>query len=180
MVVDVKAGDRRLWGWFRGVMWGGAALLLLLPALAMRWSGEVNWSAGDFVLAAVLLFGSAGLIELAARSKASMAYRAGAAIAVGAGLLTLWANAAVGMIGNEDNAYNLWFLGVVALALVGAVVVRLRARALGQVMMLAAAAQAVLAAVGMTMDVRGGVFSLMFAGLWLLASALFRKAAAEA
>ncbi len=149
--------------WFRKAMWGGAAFLLLLPAVAMRFTGEVNWTGFDFVFAAVLLFGSAGLVELAMRASSSLAYRAGAVIAVGTSFLTIWVNAAVGMIGSEDNRYNLWFLGVVALALIGALVVRFRARGMALAMALSGIAQAVLGAGGMATDLRGGV---LFRFLW--------------
>ncbi len=75
-------------------MWGGAAFLLLLPAVAMRFTAEVNWTGSDFVFAAVLLFGSAGLVELAMRASSSLAYRAGAVAAIGTAFLTIWSNAA--------------------------------------------------------------------------------------
>ncbi len=43
--------------WLRKAMWSGAPFLLLLPAVAMRFTAEVNWTGSDFVFAAVLLFG---------------------------------------------------------------------------------------------------------------------------
>ena len=67
------------------------------------------WTVSDFVFAGVL-FGTVGLvIELAVRRSADWAYRGGVAFAAFAGLLIVWANGAVGMIGNEDNGYNLLF-----------------------------------------------------------------------
>ncbi len=165
--------------WFRKAMWGGAAFLLLLPAVAMRFTGEVNWTGSDFVFAAVLLFGSAGLVELAMRASLSLAYKAGAVIAVGTTFLIIWANAAVGMIGSEDNNYNLWFLAVIALALTGALVAHLRPRGMALAMALAGIAQAVLGAGGMATDLWGGVLSASFGFPWLLSSALFHKAARD-
>jgi len=44
-------------------------------------------------------------------------------------------------------------------------------------MLAAAAAQAALGLFGMTSDLRGGIFSTVFAGIWLLAAALFHNAA---
>ena len=166
--------------WLRMTMWAGAALLLLLPAVAMRFTNEVNWTASDFVFAALLLFGSAGLVELAIRASSSLAYRAGAVFAVGTAFLTIWANGAVGMIGSEDNPYNFWFLGVVALALLGAIAARFRAQGMALAMAVAAVGQALAAAGGMSSDLRGAVFSLVFAGLWALSAALFTKAARDA
>ena len=55
---------RRTSGW-RIAGWGGALLLLILPFVAMQFTREVNWTAGDFIFAA-LMFGTAGCtIELA-------------------------------------------------------------------------------------------------------------------
>ncbi len=102
MAVTASGGRERsdrYWSWFRKAMWGGATFLVLLPAVAMRFTDDVNWTESDFVFAAALLFGSAGIIEVAARANASLAYRAGVVAAVGATFLTIWANGAVGMIG---------------------------------------------------------------------------------
>ncbi len=158
-------------------MWGGAAFLLLLPAVAMRFTAEVNWTGSDFVFAAVLLFGSAGLVELAMRASSSLAYRAGAVAAIGTAVLTIWSNAAVGMIGSEDNPYNLLFLGVIALALVGSAVGRFRAPGTAITMLVAAIAQASAGAGGMATDPRGAVLSAAFGAFWLLSAALFWTAA---
>ena len=175
--IERQSGGDGLWRWFRRIMWGGAAALLVLPAIAMEFTDEVIWTGSDFVFAAVLLFGSAGLIDLAARLNARPAYRAGIVVAVATAFMTLWANAAIGMIGNEENPYNLWFLGVVALALGGAAVARFRAGGMRFAMAAAAIGQATAAIIGMGVDLRGGRFSLIFAGFWLLSAALFHLAA---
>jgi hypothetical protein len=158
-------------------MWAGAALLLLLPAAAMRFTEEVQWDAFDFFAASVLLFGAAGAIELAMRASRSRYYRAGALAAIGTSFLTIWVNGAVGMIGSEANAYNLLFLAVVFLAVLGSIVARFRASGMTVALGMAAAAQAAVAAGGMAADPRGGLFALAFGGLWLLAASLFRAAA---
>ena len=36
---------------WRLALWGGIALLLVLPALAMQFTREVNWGPGDFAAA---------------------------------------------------------------------------------------------------------------------------------
>lgn len=179
MVSKAEQGDGWRGGWLRKTMWGGAVFLLLLPAVAMQFTGEVNWTAFDFVFAAVLLFGSAGLVELAMRASSSLAYRAGAVVAVGAAFLTIWVNGAVGMIGSEDNPYNFLFLGVVALALLGAILARFRARGMIFAMIVAGIAQAVIGVGGMATDLRGGVLSALFGAFWLLSAALFHNAARD-
>lgn len=156
--------------------WSIAALLLLLPAVAMQFTNEVNWDETDFIFAAVLFGTVGGVFELAVRMSRNWAYRGGVAAALAAAFLTIWANAAVGMIGNEDNSYNLLFLGVILLALVGSVSARFRATGIAIAMAVAAVAHAAVALGGLGVDQRGAIFSLVFAGFWLLSAGLFRKA----
>ena len=189
MAAEAKPSGGIPW---RAFGWGSAALLLLLPFAAMRFTDEVRWTAGDFLFAALLIGGVGLAFELAVRKPVlsgacperrrrveagRAAYRAGAALALAAAFLTVWANGAVGMIGAEDNPYNLWFVGVLALALVGAIVARFEPAGLARAMVAPAIAQAAVSAVGLATDPRGTLFSLAFAILWLLAAAAFRKAA---
>lgn len=179
MTEQVEQTGRRRWSGWRVAGWSMPVLLLLLPLVAMQFTTEVNWTAGDFIFA-FLLFGSVGLaFELIVRTSDSLAYRLGAGLAVVGAFLTIWVNGAVGMIGSEENPYNLLFLGVPVLALIGSVVARFRALGMALAMVAAAASQGVLSAIGLTTDVRGAIFSMGFAGLWLLAAALFRNAAQE-
>lgn len=163
----------------RIVLWSLAAALVALPAVAMRFTPEVNWTGSDFVFAAVLIGGVGLLFELAVRRSGSLAYRAASAFALLAALMTVWANAAVGMIGSEDNGYNLLFLGVVALALLGTLLARLAPRGMAAAMAVTAAAQLAVSVGGMAADMRGGLLSAAFAGLWILSAALFAKAARD-
>ncbi|HEY0628220.1 MAG TPA: hypothetical protein VGD23_02725 [Sphingomicrobium sp.] len=170
-------GARSRW---RAVGWGAAGLTLLLPLIAMQFTREVSWTAGDFLFAA-MMFGLVGLtIELAVRTSRSPSYRGGVGAAVAASFLIVWANGAVGMIGNEDNPYNLLFLGVIMVALLGSVLARFRARGMAIAMVTAAAAQVAIGIGGISTDIRGGILSMLFAGLWLLSAALFRNAARDA
>ena len=173
-----QTGTRRGSPW-RVAAWTIAALLLLLPLVAMQFTDEVNWTAGDFIFAALLIGTVGATFELAVRMSRNSAYRAGVGFALAASFLIIWANGAVGMIGDEDNPYNLLFLGVIALALTGAVVARFRANGMALAMAAAAVGQIVIALGGMSDDPRGAIFSAAFAGLWLLSAALFRKAASE-
>lgn len=171
-------GGRRGSPW-RVAAWSIAALLLLLPLVAMQFTNEVNWSLGDFIFAG-LLIGIVGVtFELTVRVSRNYSYRAGVAFSLAAAFLTVWANGAVGMIGNEDNPYNLFFLGVILLALAGAVVARFRPSGMAGAMAAAAAAQVAFAIGGMPADFRGAVFSAAFGGIWLMSAALFWKAARD-
>lgn len=164
---------------WRIIGWSIPAILLLLPMIAMRFTEEVNWTASDFVFAAIL-FGSVGLaFELIVRKSRSISYRLGAAMAVMMAFLTVWVNAAVGMIGSEDDPYNFLFLGVLLLALLGAIAGRLEPAGMMRAMALAAVAQLAAGAFGLTTDPLGATFSMGFAGGWMLAAALFWKAARD-
>ena len=174
----MNGGGRSRIPW-RAIGWSIAVLLLILPIVAMQFTNEVNWTAEDFVFATVL-FGSVGLaFELIVRKSPSLAYRFGAALAVIAAFLTVWVNGAVGMIGSEGNPYNLVFGAVLFVALLGAILVRFEAAGMARVMVVTAVAQAAAGAFGLSTDLRGGVLSAAFAGLWLLAAALFHNAARE-
>jgi hypothetical protein len=170
-------GER--WRGWRVAMWGTAAVLLLLPLVAMRFTAEVDWSGSDFLVMAVMLGTACGVCELAARASGNGSYRLAAAIAVGTSFLTVWANLAVGMIGDEGNPLNLLFGGVLAIALTGAIVARFQSAGMARAMVVTAAAQALASAVGLSTDVRGAILSIGFALPWLLSAWLFRKAARE-
>jgi hypothetical protein len=170
-----ESGPRRRVPW-RAIGWGGAVALLALPAVAMRFTSEVDWDETDFIFAGVL-FALVGLgLELAVRASTSWAWRGGAALAVFSCFALIWVNLAVGMIGNEDNPYNLYFLGLIPFALVGAAVTRLRAPGMAIVMLIACLAQIGIALGGYAADQRGAVFSVVMAGSWLLAAVLFHLA----
>lgn len=152
--------------------WGTAAFLLLLPLVA-----NAPWTLSDFVFMGVLL-GLVGLaFELIVRKSAKLAYRVGAAGAVVTALLTIWVNAAVGMIG--DGPYNLLFGGVLVVALGGAILARFDPAGMARAMVAAAVVQGMLSTIGLSSDFRGAVLSMCFVVPWLLAAAFFRNAARE-
>ncbi|CAA9535609.1 MAG: hypothetical protein AVDCRST_MAG91-3377 [uncultured Sphingomonadaceae bacterium] len=164
---------------WRVVGWGAAALLLSLPAIAMRFTAEVDWDETDFIVMGIMIAAVGLGIEFLVRKSNSLAYRLGAVLALLTAFLTIWANLAVGMIGSEDNGFNLLFGGMLAVALTGAAVSKFEPAGMARATVVTAIVQAMVSAVGLSADVRGGVFSMAFAGLWLLAAFLFRKAARE-
>lgn len=173
-------GARRGNRW-RPLIWGTAGVGLLLPLAAMRFfpASGVDWTRSDFVAMGALLFAACAAYELAAWLSVNRAYRAAAGIAIATGFLTVWVNLAVGMIGDEGNPWNLLFAGVLGVALVGALVARLRAGGMARAMTATALAQALVAAVALVAgwDPRGAGFAMGFAAPWLLSAALFRMAA---
>lgn len=73
--------------------------LLSIPALAMLFTNEVNWNAFDFLVAAVLLFGTVFIIDLLRRKiKNKRNFWIGTAIVLLL-LFLLWAELAVGIFG---------------------------------------------------------------------------------
>jgi len=118
-----------LLGRWRILMWGAIAAVIAAPAIGMRFASEVHWTMADFVFAAVLLGGAGLAVEFAARASGKPAYRGGVVVALGAGGLLLWANAAVGIVGHEGLPINLWFNLVPLLALFAAIGARFRAPA---------------------------------------------------
>jgi hypothetical protein len=164
---------------WRIAMWGTAGLLLALPAMAMQFTPEVNWTAADFAVMAAMLGTACGAAELAARASANGAYRLGAGIAIGAAFLTIWVNLAVGMIGSEFNPYNLVFGAVLGIAIVGGILTRFQPAGIARVMAATAIAQASAAALALGADTRGAILSMAFALPWLVSAALFRRASRE-
>lgn len=168
------------------VYWGAAALALVTPLVAMQFTEEVDWSPLDFVFIGALL-GFVGLgIELVVRRSGSIAYRAAAAVALMTALLLVWINGAVGIIGNEHEDANVLFAGVLAVALLGALVARFRPGAMSWVMVAAALVQALVPAIApifgpgsraAAWEPKTLVLSGGFAAMWLLSAWLFRKAA---
>jgi len=76
-----------------------AALLLLVPFIAMQFTNEVDWSVFDFLVAGVLLFGTGLLCEFVLRKVKTTKYRV---IICGVILLVLalvWIELAVGIFG---------------------------------------------------------------------------------
>ncbi len=83
-------------GW-RPVMWSALAALLLLPAVAMPFTREMNWGPGDFAAAAVLLGGLGLAVEGAMRLIRAPRLRIAAIVASALAVATIWADAAVGL-----------------------------------------------------------------------------------
>jgi hypothetical protein len=163
-------------------LWGGAALLLSVPFVAMRFTSEVNWTASDFVVMGVLLAVACGIIELAARRGGSIAYKLGVLAAVGGGFLIVWANLAVG---HEHAPYDLYFYAALLVGI--AVAATARFKPAGMTVATLATAAALVIALRLLMvheaDAEGGnllvttAASAMIASPFLLAAWLFRQAA---
>ena len=168
----------------RPFIWGAAAGLLLLPAVAMQLfpQGGVNWTAMDFAVMGAMLAIGCGLYELGAWMSGNTAYRAGFGLAALTAFLTLWVNLAVGMLGSENDGINLMFAAVLGVAAVGGSIAALKPVGMSRAMIATAVAQLLAVGVGLAMrefEPLELALTAMFALPWLASAALFRKAARD-
>ena len=187
MAGNTDDGSRRRSRW-RMAAWGTAAALLLLPLLAMQVTDEVNWDLADFAFAGALVIGVGVTYELAARMTRGRAYRAAVGIALAAAFILVFANAAVGVIGSEDNPANSLYFGVLAVGIAGALMARFRPAGMARALVATALAQALAAGIalvgGMAPPGSGPQLDILlltafFVALWLTSAWLFWKAARE-
>lgn len=78
------------------VLWGGAAAMLLAPAIAMQFTTEVAWGFEDFATLALMLVGAGGTLEVAARRTTRLRIRSLIGATIGLAFLLTWALLAVG------------------------------------------------------------------------------------
>lgn len=162
-----------------------AAFLLLLPLLAMQITDAVVWGPADFAVVWVLLFGTGLTYMLVARKSGNTAYRVAAGVAIVAGLLLIWMNLAVGLIGSEDNPANLMYIGVLVIAISGTAIAHFQPRGMSRALFATAIAQALVAAIALILfklPVTSGVLEVLgvnvfFVVLFAGSALLFRHAA---
>lgn len=78
---------------------GIIAIILLVPLVAMQVSTNVNWSVGDFVVAAALLLGVGFGCRFILQKNIKTQFKIMACIALVLMLAVVWAEIAVGIIG---------------------------------------------------------------------------------
>lgn len=89
-------GERGGNGW-RIAMWGAAAGVLLLPAIAMQLTSEVAWGLEDFLTMGTMLLIACGSFELAVKAIRSSVGRALAGVVILGLFLLVWVELAVGI-----------------------------------------------------------------------------------
>lgn len=179
-----NGGGRRGSRW-RVAAWAAAALILLLPLVAMQFTDGVNWDVADFLIAGALLVGVGVPYELAVRKTGDTAYRAAVGVALAAAFLLVWVNGAVGIIGSEDNDANLMYYGVLAVGLIGAFVARFRPGGMARALVVTALAQASVAVVALVAGLGSpgsgpleiAALNGFFVSLFVGSAWLFRRAA---
>lgn len=173
-----SVGGQAIWRRVRWLAWGAAAILLTLPAIAMRFTDEVNWSPFDFVVMGLMLGTLCLALELTLRAARSHAFVLAGGIALLVSFAAVWITLAVGIVGKESDPINAVFLAVPAIALLAAVGCGLQPRGLARAMQVAAGAQGVTVLVTAAMG-EGATFLLpaAFVLMWLAAFRLFLMAA---
>lgn len=101
----------------------------------------MNWGAEDFLAAGLILGATLGAMWLAWQQSKRMAYLMAFAVGLGAVFLLVWVSLAVGIIGEPDHPANLVFVAVLAVAIIGAAISRLKPGGLSRAMWATASAQ---------------------------------------
>jgi hypothetical protein len=156
------------------------ALVLMIPLVA-NWP----WTAFDFVFASILFFGAAFAYEMVARIGDSTTYRLAVGLAVAAGVLLIWINGAVGIIGDEGNSATLMYWGVIAIGLISTLMAHFEPRKMTRAMLTTAFAQFIIPLIALVFwkpqitETPGvlGVFILntFFVLIWIGSATLFRN-----
>lgn len=74
-------------------------VILLIPLIGMQFNNGIDWSMSDFIMMAVLLFGSGLACELVLRNVKKIQRRIVACAVILGILLIVWAELAVGIFG---------------------------------------------------------------------------------
>ena len=148
----------------------------------------MDWDVADFAVFIALLAGAGVIFALTARKTHSTPYRWAVGVALTAAFLLVWVNGAVGIIGDESNDANLVYVGVLAVAFIGAVLARFRPDGMARTLSATAIAQALVAVIALIADLGSSgpiwprdvlILTAFFAALWFLSALLFRQAARD-
>lgn len=181
MMAGSVNGSGQRWNLVRLVGWSLAALVLLVPAVAMYFTPDVRWGPEDFLFAALLVGASGLLFELVLRRSTSDAYRTGALLAIATTFLLVWSNAAVGFVGSGANTANILYLSIAVIPLLATFLPRLQARTLSHLLLLTATAQVGVTGFAFVTEVvsasnQGPILTInaVFVLLWCASALLFR------
>jgi hypothetical protein len=161
-------------------------VLLLIPLVAMQYTNEVVWTLSDFIIAGTMLFGTGLAYKLITVKANSLSYKIAVGLALFSGLFLVWANLAVGLIGSEDNPYNLTYFLVLAVGLVGSLLARFHANGMKRALYAMAACQGVITFLALYLGMQDLPYSSVteilgvnatYIFLYLLSALFFRHAA---
>ncbi len=164
--------------------------LLLIPLIGMQFNSEIKWSVEDFIIAGLLLLGAGFVYELISKVSKNQPYRFAVGITVVTALFLVWANLAVGLIGNENNPANLLYGLVLVTGVIGALVTRLKPLGMRHVLIAMAIVQVLVPVAALIIwrpdistwlalfnIVQVLAVNFLFVLLWLFSAALFKRSA---
>ena len=167
---------------WRVAAWSAAAGLTLLPMAVQLTYGHFGWSFFDFVGIGMILLSGCTIFDLIARRAPNFAYLAGAGAALAAGFGLVVVNGAVGLVGSEDEAHNVYFYAAPLFAILGSIFAGGQPMPMAKAMLAAAGVHIAVSTV-LLIDANGvsdgnpqvEVIGLsIFALLWLGSAWLFR------
>jgi MFS family permease len=112
-----------------------ASAIILIPLLASFISTEMDWSLFDFVLIWTLLFCAGALYKWITLFANDRGYRAAVGLSIFTGVFIIWSNLGVGIVGSEDEAFNLLYFALLGIGLIAAFWVRFKAKGMAIVML---------------------------------------------
>ncbi len=116
------------------------------------------------------------------------AYKSAVGLALAAAFLLFWVNGAVGIVGADNDRFNLMYSGVLAVGLIGALIARFQPHSMARVLLATAVAQALTAVIALIAGKHHSPVSSVseilllngfFVALFLGSAWLFRNAAHE-
>lgn len=144
----------------------------------------IDFLALSALVATVIVF----IIFIKAKKPNNKAYKYAVGIALGAAFFLGWMNAAVGLIGSEDNPFNMMYGGVFAVGGIGALIARFQPHGMARSMFAAAFTMMLVAVIALitgeaqaspTPVGRFMGLHVAFAALWIWSAWLFKKAERE-
>ena len=121
----------------------GALAVWMVPLVASQFFEDWHWGVGGFVRAYVLFFLTGMVMALVARRMGVWSYKAGVGLALVAGFALGWST----MVQTADSGHpeRLWYLSVLIVGLIGALLARLQPRGLALTLFAMAATLALIA-----------------------------------
>lgn len=122
------------------------------------------------------------------KTTSNTAYKSAIGLALAAAFLLLWVNGAVGIIGSENDRFNLMYHGVLAVGILGALIARFQPHSMARVLFAMALAQTLIAVIALIAGKHhspvssvGEILGLngFFVALFLGSAWLFRRAVAH-
>jgi len=159
--------------------------ILSIPAAAMLFRAEGwAWGPADFIIFWILIAGVVLAYQFVASKATGRTYRIATGVGLATGLILLWINGAVGLIGSERNPANLMYGVVLGIGAIGVAIARFEPLGMARALFATALAQFQVPVVALLVwpsDFSPGVapvFALNFCFVLLFATSaiLFRQA----